>query len=89
MSTPADKMAELIRQSVDGRIAEWKAEKAALAGAAARIVELDALIAAAEAVGTTTRVAPKRTPVVTNPFPVARDTTVSEVPAIEPEELVL
>jgi hypothetical protein len=60
MSTPADVMARELRNELEARINQWKAERTQLLQAQTRIAELDALIAYAED-GTKTefRVAPR------------------------------
>lgn len=48
MSTPQDVMARELRNELDARVNQWKAERERLLQAPARIAELDALIAYAE-----------------------------------------
>lgn len=63
MSTPADQIAQELRNEIEARLNAAKRERDQLAGAAARIAELDAFIAYLEdETRTEFRVAPRPAP---------------------------
>lgn len=59
-------IAQQLRDEIEARYKTYKLERLLLAASAARIVELDALIAFVETIGTNVKVAPR--PIVT-PIP--------------------